>query len=169
MRTETIKRKLYKFEELSEEAQEEAIERLYDINVDYEWWNFTYDDAERIGLKITAFDIDRGNYIKGKVTEDTRTMAELILKDHGSITDTYKLAHEYLEQLYIWQSYDQEVDDYGYEEDIPEDIEEEFIRQLKEEYLSILRKEYEYLTSREAIIETIEANEYEFTVDGKLR
>ena len=31
-----------------------------------------------------------------------------------------------------------------------------------------LQKEYEYLTSRESIEDTIKANEYEFTIDGKL-
>jgi predicted transcriptional regulator len=32
----------------------------------------------------------------------------------------------------------------------------------------MLQKEYEYLTSEEAIIETIEANEYEFTEKGEM-
>jgi hypothetical protein len=32
----------------------------------------------------------------------------------------------------------------------------------------VLRDEYEYLTSAEAIKETIEANEYEFDQDGNL-
>jgi len=32
----------------------------------------------------------------------------------------------------------------------------------------MLQKEYEYQMSDEAIIETIEANEYEFTENGKL-
>ncbi|HXP48576.1 MAG TPA: hypothetical protein VN922_01415, partial [Bacteroidia bacterium] len=31
-----------------------------------------------------------------------------------------------------------------------------------------LRNDYDYLTSDEAIIETIKANEYQFTKDGKL-
>jgi len=32
----------------------------------------------------------------------------------------------------------------------------------------MLQKEYEYETSEEAIVETIKANEYEFTEDGNL-
>jgi hypothetical protein len=32
----------------------------------------------------------------------------------------------------------------------------------------LLRKEYEYLTSADAILDTINANEYEFTIDGKM-
>ena len=50
---------VYTFEELSPEGQRKAIERYYDINVDHEWWRYTYDDAEDIGLKITEFDLDR--------------------------------------------------------------------------------------------------------------
>ena len=40
---ETKTYKVYKFDELSEEAQAKAIENNYDINVSYDWW--TMDDA----------------------------------------------------------------------------------------------------------------------------
>ena len=62
MRYEKIK--VYEFNELSEEAKEKAIEKLWNINVDYEWWDCVYDDAENIGLKIKEFDLDRGSYVK---------------------------------------------------------------------------------------------------------
>ena len=48
------------------------------------------------------------------------------------------------------------------------DMENEFLKSLLEDYSIMLQNEYEYLTSEEAIIETIEANEYEFTQAGKL-
>lgn len=51
------------FDELSESAKEHALNRLGDINVDQGWWDFTYEDAENIGLEITSFserDIDGG-------------------------------------------------------------------------------------------------------------
>jgi hypothetical protein len=48
------------------------------------------------------------------------------------------------------------------------DLDTEFQRALGKEYLSILRREYEYQTSEEAIIETIEANDYDFTEDGRI-
>ena len=47
-------------------------------------------------------------------------------------------------------------------------LEYNFQQSLSEDYLSMLKKEYEYKTSEEAIIETIKANDYEFTEDGKL-
>jgi hypothetical protein len=45
-------------------------------------------------------------------------------------------------------------------------LEDEFLKTLCEDYRIILSREYDYLTSEAAIIETIEANEYEFKADG---
>jgi hypothetical protein len=47
-------------------------------------------------------------------------------------------------------------------------MEGEFLKSLLEDYRIILSKEYDYLTSRESIIETIEANEYEFDENGNI-
>ena len=49
-----------------------------------------------------------------------------------------------------------------------EDLDEEYQKEFSEEVLSMLRKEYEHLTSDEYIIEMFDANEYEFTDQGKL-
>jgi hypothetical protein len=48
------------------------------------------------------------------------------------------------------------------------DVERDFQKALLEDYLVILRKEYEYLTSEEAIKETIKANDWRFSAGGKL-
>lgn len=192
MRTETIIKTYYQFDELEPEAQEKAIEKLYYINVDHEWGEFVYWDAENIGLKITGFDISRRNDITGELTDYTLSVAERILKEHGQNTDTYKLAEQYIKDrkeltTKIMTSNCQDDADLLCEagekewetvleyipaepdEDDYEDLNIEFERALKEEYLSILRKEYDYLTSEEAIIETIRANEYEFDEEGNLQ
>lgn len=39
MRTETKEFKIYKFEELSKKSQARALEKYYNINTDYEWWD----------------------------------------------------------------------------------------------------------------------------------
>ena len=49
-----------------------------------------------------------------------------------------------------------------------ETIEGYYFNGLKRDILYWLRCEFEYLMSDEAIIDTIEANEYEFTKEGKL-
>jgi hypothetical protein len=43
------------------------------------------------------------------------------------------------------------------------------LKDILYEYLEMLRQEYEYQTSEEAIIETIEANEYTFLEDGTMK
>lgn len=163
MRQETIN--IYKFEELSEESQEKAIEKLYDLNVsDSFWYECLLDDAATIGMKITAFDIDRESYLDAEWLEYFDKVAELILKNHGETCETYTLAREFLDNLN--QLTGEEGEKYGDEK--VEELEKEFERALREEYLSMLRREWEYLTSKEAIKESILANEYEFLENGDL-
>lgn len=172
MRTITTTIEAYEFEELTEKAKDKAIEKLYDINVSHDWWTMTYEDAERIGLKITGFDVDRGNCLTAKLTGTCEGMAERVIKEHGETCETYKLADAFLTErkkliVDAVKDEDGEVDNYLLQDKIDE-LEEEFSRAIKTAYLSILKGEYEYLTSRKAIEETIEANEYEFTKDGVL-
>jgi hypothetical protein len=167
-----IETKVYKFDELSDEAKEKAIEKLSDINVDYEWWNGVYMDAENIGLKIDEFDIDRGSYAHGNFTLSANEVAQNILNDHGENCETYKTAENFMKEWQpIFDSYmDSLSPDYESQEseDKLNDLESEFLKSLLEDYRIMLSHEYDYLTSAEAIRETIEANEYEFTEDGKL-
>lgn len=172
MRTIVTRTDVFKFDELSEEAKQKAVENLYDLNVDYDWWDSIYDDAKQIGCKIDGFDTGRGNSIKF-VCKDAEETATLILENHGDQTDTYKLAEQYLkdhDKIIEEAERDEDgelADEYAVDR-LLDDLDAEFIRALGEEYLSILRQEYEYLTSEEAIIETIRANEYEFTEEGRL-
>ena len=48
------------------------------------------------------------------------------------------------------------------------ELEADFLEALGKCYLKILEKEYEYRYSDEAIIETIEANDYCFLENGKM-
>lgn len=173
MRKETIN--LYRFQELSEEAKERALEDLYDLNVDImDWWDFTYEDAENIGLKITSFDTGRKNSITGKFTERPEDVAHTIIQEHGSGCSTYQTANNYLQEYnplaerYEDAYYKDLCEEQDEIEAKLEDLAEDFLHSLLEDYLQILKNEYEYLTSKEVIIETIEANEYDFTEEGKL-
>ena len=74
-----------------------------------------------------------------------------------------------IEKLNSAEIYGEE--NYGIQAKIEGEIEEseqEFLSDLLEDYSIILQRESEYLQSRESIIETIEANEYDFTEDGKI-
>lgn len=158
MRIDIKKTSVYSFDELSDDAKQVAIEQFYSINIERDWWNIMFEDAANIGIRITEFDISRGSYCHGEIDNPEHT-ARLILKGHGKECETYKTAKAYLDS--IPRNENATGDDY-------KDIDNEFRLSILEDYRIMLQKDYEYQTSAEAITETIECNEYEFTVDGKL-
>jgi hypothetical protein len=168
MRTKITETKVWKFDELTEEQKDKAIEKLYDVNVDYNWWESTYEDAANIGLKIEGFDIGRGAYCKGKFTLSAAEVAANIIRDHGEDCETYKTAQSFLNDINPLDVPDDDSDEFSVWEDKMLEREDEFLESLLEDYRIILSKEFDYLTSREAIIETIKANEYEFDENGNI-
>ena len=176
MRDIIIKKTVYTFTELTDEQKDKAIEKHLDINVDHGWWDYVYEDASNIGLKIAEFDIDRVGYCAGRFTESAEEVAKNIIADHGKNCETFKTAKAYLtahDELVkkhsdgINPEMVTEENEYDFDNE-SNYLDREFLRSLCEDYRIMLQKEYEYLTSREAIIATIEANEYELDEDGNL-
>ena len=160
----TIEIQLFKFSELSEDAQKKAIEKLSDINVDYDWWEVICEDAENIGLKITEFDLYRMS-IDGNFNLSAAEVAQNILNEHGEMCETYKTAETFLNEFNpVFAEYMETEEG----EDKLIDLESDFLNSLLEDYRIMLQKDFDYLTSEEAIIETIEANDYDFTANGEL-
>lgn len=160
--------KVYSFNELSEEARERVLRDLNDINVDYEWYQYIYDDALDIGLELRSFDI-YNRFINGKLITPFSSSIAAVFKNHGAKTRTYEIAKFYLKEFEIILN--KKENERGLDFEVLrelEELEENYKRALLREYLNILSTEYEYLTSEEAIIETIEINNYEFTANGKI-
>lgn len=181
----TINRTLYTIDELDGSARDKALSHLWDLNIDYDWWEHIYEDAATIGLQITAFDLGSRKSIAGKLTESLRDCCALIRKHHGEECHTFKTARQYLKgyarALEVWRACELETCPEGYEEFSPsdwlgefdstyeyKDIEEEFKKALLQDYLSMLQDEHDYQTSEEQILESVRANEYLFTEDGEL-
>ena len=184
MRVETTTRELYTFDELTETAKERAIELLSDINVYYEWWDCTYEDANTVGITITSFELDRNRHACATICNPQET-AQLILENHGIECETYKTAKAFLDEVKPLQDkFDKAIriaEDYSYNthsgkieklinilESEIEELEEDFKQSITEDYSIMLQHESDYLQSSEAIEETIRSNEYEFTIDGEL-
>lgn len=164
----TIETKVFEFKELSPDTQEQIINNweLYPS-----WYDSTYEDAENIALKITEFDIDR-NTINGEFTLSPFQCATLITDNHGKTCNTFLFADGYLASYAEISTRDANNDLTAEECNLMdkdlEDLGEEFLHYLLKEYLQMLKSDYDYQTSREAIVETIEANNYEFTEAGKM-
>ena len=172
----TIETNLYKFEELNEDAQKKCLNLMYDINVNYEWWDFIYYEAKELGFKINSFDIGRGSNINITLNDSMFDIMKKIEDNHGEECDTFIMAKEYNEKrdslVYTYSDrkntevvHDDFIDVFDEEE---ENLNDEYRSILEEEYLSILINEYDFLTSDKAIIESIKANEYEFNESGEL-
>lgn len=170
----TIETTVYKFKELTKEAQSKAIENNYDINTFYNWWEATYEDAKTIGLNIEEFDLDRNKHCLGSVEYSPNETSNLILENHGEQCQTTVIAIGFRSR---WDNLVSEYSDGVKTDEVTEEneaefdnladeLENEFKNDLLSEYANMLQRECDYLTSEEAIKETLIANEYEFTEDG---
>ena len=175
MRTETTTRTIYTFDELSETAKEKALDVYRHINLNFDWWDSTYEDAKNIGLKIDSFDLDRRRHATGKFIEDANHCASRIIAEHGETCETYKTAKAFLSDwselvakysdgVNLEQVHEDKEYDFDQEAD---ELQEEFLKSILEDYSIMLQKESEYLYSDEAVKEFIEAHDCEFTEEGK--
>lgn len=142
----------YKFSELNAKAKDRARDWFREGALDYDWWDATYDDAARIGLKITGFDLNRGGRVDGKFTESAKDVAANIMANHGDSCRTYIESVDFLLSFC-----DEPTDEQA----------EQFERNIRGAYLDILNNEAAYLTSDEACDESIEANDYDFDASGR--
>lgn len=198
----TIRIKLYKFNELSESAKEKAIESLSDINVDYEWWESTYEDFKEL-CKTLSIEVDLKNtffsgfYSQGDgssftawidVCECLKAIKDEKWKEYAPKENLqfYSVTNNMLRLCHLCAcsirpinressvKIDFDSDTYGTHPNIDsviteiEDFFEDVANTLNGWLYNQLEKEYKYQTSKEAIKETIEANEYEFTQDGRM-
>lgn len=206
----TIETKVYKFDELSNDAKAKAVEKMWDVNVDYEWWDSVYEDAadiaELFGLDIRQTKQNTINIIKftptiyfsgfssqgdGACFEGYYSYKKGALKAVKQHTPEDKTLHEIVATLQSLQkdnfyrvtctmthrghynhsgcmtvdcenSHDSYLDVKG---------EDDFVtcmRDFADWIYKRLEEQHDYLTAEETVIETIEANEYEFTEDGEM-
>ena len=186
---------VYPFNQLEEDIQDKVLEKLWDINVDWEWWDYdglfelTEKEIENSNLTekeikylkdnllfnciLKEFDIDRNRHIKVDLSV---TNEEIFRKFLGISSELWENCYY---QFIIGHgrygnTYFEITNDFiDMEEFSDNDISiikqtEELMNDKIQNALSQLDDSYEYLTSSEAIIETIEANEFEFTKNGKL-
>ena len=160
-----IETKVYPFEELDEQIKEKAIDNYRYISVeDHSWYEWIKEDLISVGIELRSFDIDRGSFAEIHL-EDFYDTCEKIIDSHGENCETYKIAERYIEE---YQDIQYHIKDDEYLDEKLDDLDEEYQKEFSEEVLSMLRFEYEYMTSDEYVIEMFEANEYEFTEEGKL-
>ena len=161
----TIEIKVYKFEELDKQTKEKVIDNYRTINVeDTFWYDWIKDDFNRLGLEIQEFDLGRRNYAKIYI-ENFEDTSNYIIEEFGDSVLIKKTAKNYLKEL------KEIVSNFKEDEDIDrefETLDENYQHEFEADILSYLRANYEWETTDEAVIDTIEARDYDFTTDGKI-
>lgn len=157
---------LYSFSELTQEAKKKALAEFQDINVSFDWWEFTYDWLlEDAGIIVKSFDLYRRG-VEIDVSETFLETANLIQANFPSDSAFFTAACNYLDD-YAAISYDfagVEDDDFISSVDSLDSL---FLEKLQRAVLNVLQTECDYLTSDRSVIETIEANCYWFTEKGE--
>lgn len=155
----TIETTVYSFDELSEEAKENAVSK-HRICVDYPWFSECLDSLHsfctEFGVKVTDYTLSNCHraYIKTDATPKHFRGLKLSSFDKdamptGFCFDTdlrYSFHNEFKrtgDAFYAFQS-------------------------ALEEFLSLVRKDIEWHYSEEAIIECFEINGFEFTEEGEV-
>lgn len=182
--------KVFKFNELSSNIQDKVIDKFYDFNIDHDWYEFCYEDFEErlleIGIRNKGFwfSLDRDYHLvmRDPQFSSAATFIEAALKN-SDLKVKSSVFEIVLNEIKIERNHARngghgiELCYIPAESRCPKlssllmDIENrlnEFLKDTLSNFLSILQKEFEYLTSREAIIESIECNEYEFLENGEM-
>lgn len=193
----------YDVTRLDRKAREKVLDDWRRMQTDHDWWDFTYEDAKRMGalMGITVEDIQftgfcsqgdgasfTGTY-KGDVNGADAVCEECGGQDATLIDIAEKLTLLYatwkLEHGRIWEGsiarmsglhshsgmiltgYSDDEEDYAGKAARAMDIACEVqIKRFADWLYSQLEAEYDYLTSDEAVIETIRANELRFDSSG---
>lgn len=182
---------VYGFSELVEDVQKNVVAHFRDINIDYEWWDCLYDDwntkLEAYGFSApkiyfsgfysqgdgACFDAGIGldqafsKYQEEHPVKHERAVRAFLYECSARIVTTN---HRYYHWNTRYIEYDSSCGGKHLNAildsliDWLEEKRKEFCRAIYRE----LEQEYDYLTSDEAVKESIEANDYEFTAIGKI-
>lgn len=185
MRTETTTRTLYQFGELSDDAKQHALEKLWGIKINHDWWEFIIDtiqtagDCMGIACTVSDFYLGRDAYVGlcGGYSYRKNWRAALRAEFGGDSLPELERIGAWLQaaqKRMFWTGYATlesgrygtrySADaDHGGQHDVDGLV--DGLREFEHWALTLLRHEYDYLTSEEAIIETIE---YEFDEAGNL-
>lgn len=172
----TIELKLYKFDELSEEAKKKAIEKEQssEFLLDYPWYDsieeMAKEDLEAIGLKFKHLSFTL--YTQGQHA----TLEGLYIDDLQKFIETQKLACPLMvsfqercaEDLLGSVETKEEIDQAQDEINLIDEALETFKKDKEKETLKTLYADYEYLSGDECIAENLSANDYDFEEDGSI-
>ena len=171
MKTQTVN--TYSFNELSETAKEKVLRKYADMGTSDYWYEDSFYQAKELGIRITGFDLDRGQSIEAEFLWDEIEVADRILDFYPSDSDIYKISENFRKErdelCDTWQNDEngEPVNVHELDEKLDE-LEYQYKKDIFWELWKFLRDEYDYLFKDEYLAEFFECNDYQFTEDGTL-
>ena len=183
----TIRTKIYKFEELSKESQANAIDKMREINTEYDdWYECIFEGFQETLTEAGFLDAtiqfsgfwSQGDGLcfdakidasKFATTIDEKRVVNLIDNSYISefTIEKTSYANHYSHEKTRFVDYD--ATDYNNINKVLENLCEKIeVKRLElcKDFYNTLQKDYYYLQSDEVVKETILCNEYEFLKDG---
>ena len=198
MREVINKYNVYEFDELSAESKEKALEKYYDINVDFDEWSFYLIDEVKAELESFGFEDVDINY-SGFWSQGDGASFTAQLHDIQKFLKSQKLSNKFrmvfncandisanvvrnTNHYYHENTINADVNCYNAENFLSikqadklydqlsefEELLTDWARDYSADIYGKLYREYQNLTAEEQIIETFRANEYEFTENGEI-
>ena len=162
----TIEINLYKFDELSEEAQARAI-RKYQSRDLFDWWSHIQYNAKECGVIIKSFDLYR-NDIEIDFKGMAHDSAKALIYFWGEDTEIGEYSNSYLkkrDELYDKYNELSSLEDADYDKE-EEDAWDEFHTNVCNYFLGQLRDEDEWLASEECAKDYFDSMDVHFTENG---
>lgn len=183
MRQETVTRTILKFNELDPKSQAKVIDNLRDIHVDYDWWKNVYEDMtniltmlgfSNINISFSGFSSqgDGASFTGRFNVPKTKKEAKERLAKVKEYAPKVKL-FDFADMRFTREEKEAETMDierigrYVHSSSVSTDNGDltNFVRYFSNHIYRTLEQEHDYLTSDQAIKDTIEANDYEFYQD----
>jgi hypothetical protein len=180
---------VYKFEELTPEAQAKAIEKNRDINTNHNWWDSEYDhwkeELKNKGftdpdIRFSGFwsqgdgaSFTSGVNLKVYLKDKPKYRRVLLLDEMGHLSIKITRNHSnYVHEMTCSIDWDCSAPDrhtliYGLLRELIADIEDDR-RALCSDIYKALEADYNGLTSDESIKDTLTINDYEFNEQGEI-
>jgi hypothetical protein len=172
MKTKTME--IFSFNELDETARQNAIESLWDINVDHEWYDCLIDEFETQLIQAGFSNIEiefSGFWSQGNGLSFTGHFSNESIHDKSVIYyESIKEFLGYVKHKHCYFDIKRLSSRYSHENTVSTGNEylDIRVRRIMQEFYQSLESQYDYLTKDDRVIESIIANEYEFDIDGNL-
>jgi hypothetical protein len=157
---------LYKFEELSEEAQAKAIKN-HQLHSEYEWWDSILINAEESGVIIESFDTDKED-ISVSFKWEAHDVANALVKFWGADSDIGKIGQAFIDDRA--KLYDYHEEEFSQPQNTLEEEEDSLVDYFHSDvshyFLKQLRDELEWIESDEYAREYLSDMDYDFMEDG---